>query len=425
MDNIVADLVMDGEKLTINTLTARSGGPLAVTGSIGLAKLSEPVFDLGLSGETVYLLNNEQGRLRAESIDLTMRGPLNATSIAGSVRILDGVLYVDDYSQKDVLPAWDPLFLSMLDTSNVGARDLYTAPNTFMDNLNVGINLEVGRDTWVRTPDANVELYSVGPLRVLMQRPGRALSMEGVLSTDRGQYTFRSKRFEIRRGSATFPASSLGLNPTLQIVGEHEIQLPSSGTANISVVIRGTMRQPEISLESDTQPPLSQTDMMSYLAFGRSSGSLLSGASGLAPSGGGVQGVGKVAGQQLAGVALGAILNEAQREAEGAGMRSLGLDLLNISPAETYTEIAKGDILSFLRQTEFEAGRYVTPRTFVAGQLRLSATPGLRAVHRSPGGYIISTSWEPRILLREPTLREQRSLTKRAFSLFFSREWRF
>jgi hypothetical protein len=203
------------------------------------------------------------------------------------------------------------------------------------------------------------------------------------------------------------------------------VNLPGSSTVTISVMIGGTMLQPRVRLESDAQPPLSQSDMLAYLAAGRSTTSILQlGASGLAPVLD-FTGVGKIAGQSFIGLALGTLVSEVEREAEGAGMRQLGLDLLNISPAETYTEIAKGDIWSFLRQTEVEAGRYVNTRTFVAGQMRLSATPGVRAVHRTPKGFRFEASWEPRLLLREPTLAEQRSLTKRAFALFIIREWRF
>jgi translocation and assembly module TamB len=424
VDDLDVRLTLDGDSLVVDSFTGRSGGPVRIEGSIGLAKLSEPTFDLLLTANEAYVLNDERGRLRAD-MNVHMRGPYLQTAIGGTIRILNGVVYIPEYSEKVVLDADDPIFLLVLDTADARTRELYQPPNPFMENLVMNIEVEVARDTWVRSADANIELFSDGPFRISTDRVRKRLAFEGVLSTERGQYTFLSKRFEIRRGSATFIGEQAGLNPTLQISGEHEVQLPASGAVQIRVNIGGTMVRPELQLESDARPPLSQSDMLSYLAFGQSSGSLLqTGASGLVPEGG-IGGVGKVAGQQLQGIALGTLFDQLERQAEGAGMRSLGLDLLNITPAPTYTEIAKGDVLSFLQQTEFEAGRYVTPRTFVAGQLRLSATPGVRAVHRSPGGYRFEMTWEPRLLLREPTLSEQHSVTKRAFGLFLIREWRF
>ena len=48
--------------------------------------------------------------------------------------------------------------------------------------------------------------------------------------------------------------------------------------SDIDIAINGTARKPVISLTSDAQPPLSQSDLLSYLAFGQSSTSLLSSA---------------------------------------------------------------------------------------------------------------------------------------------------
>ena len=44
----------------------------------------------------------------------------------------------------------------------------------------------------------------------------------------------------------------------------------------IRVLIGGTIRRPRLTLESDAQPPISQSDLLSYLAFGQSTTSLLS-----------------------------------------------------------------------------------------------------------------------------------------------------
>jgi translocation and assembly module TamB len=424
LSSVNASLRMDGDTLRIESFTANSGTPLTLAGSIGLSTPSVPEFDLHLMASEAYVLNNENGRLRA-NLDLTMKGPLTGTSITGSARVTNGVVYAPRYSAKDVLSPDDSLFRLVADSTDARLAGLIPQPSAFMDNLRVQIALDVARDTWVRTPEANVELFSDGPLVIAMHQGTASLVLEGVLSTDRGQYSYSGTRFEIKRGSARFIGGNAGLNPTLQLAGEHEVQLPARGKVKITVLISGTMLQPVVRLESDAQPPLSQSDMLSYLAFGKSSSSLLQvGASGLAGDVG-VFGTGKLAGEALKARALGTLMDQLEREAEGAGMRSLGLDLLDITPAETYTEIARGDILSFLRATEVEAGRYFTRRTFVSGQLRLSATPGVRAIHRAPKGYRVELAWEPRILLRAPTLSEQRSITRRSFGFLILREWRF
>ena len=57
--------------------------------------------------------------------------------------------------------------------------------------------------------------------------------------------------------------------------GGYEVRLPVREAINIRILIGGTLRNPQISLESDAQPPIPQSDLLSYLAFGRSSSSLL------------------------------------------------------------------------------------------------------------------------------------------------------
>ena len=47
--------------------------------------------------------------------------------------------------------------------------------------------------------------------------------------------------------------------------------LASRGALNIRVLIGGTLRKPTLSLESDAQPPRTQSELVSLLAFGQSS----------------------------------------------------------------------------------------------------------------------------------------------------------
>nr|MBA3405670.1 hypothetical protein [Gemmatimonadaceae bacterium] len=53
--------------------------------------------------------------------------------------------------------------------------------------------------------------------------------------------------------------------------------------------------------------------------------------------------------------------------------------------------------------------------------------PGLEVQHRFPGlpGYRVESSFQPRYLLRDPTLAPQEPATTSVFGLFLIREWRF
>jgi translocation and assembly module TamB len=251
----------------------------------------------------------------------------------------------------------------------------------------------------------------------------QALSLVGVVTTDRGEYNFLSKRFQIRRGSAMFVGSP-DLNPTLQITGEYQVEVASRGALNIRVLIGGTLRRPKLTLESDAQPPRTQSELLSLLAFGQSTTSLLafssSSVAGNAATsdlfGAGAQ----LAVRRLEGVALGVAVEQLQQQAG----RAFGTDVFDITPADVPTEIGGRGIGNFLTQTKIEAGKYVNPRTFLTVQEQ-AMRPGLAIEHRTADGWQFRATAEPRILLSEPTLNSQPYRTVPSYGGFIIREWRF
>jgi translocation and assembly module TamB len=310
------------------------------------------------------------------------------------------------------------------------------APSPFMANLRMDVNLDVARDSWVRTSAANVEIYTPPDrnLRVHIDRRRQAIVLDGEVATDRGEYEFLSKRFQIRRGSAVFVGSQQP-DPNLQITGEYEVQLAASQAINIRVQIGGTLSRPRIALDSDAQPPLSQSDLLSYLAFGRTSSSLLQ-FEGSSLSGGGgsnnLAGTGaQLVTQQLAAVALGVFVDEF----EGQAARSLGAAYVNVTPADLYTELARsGEISGFFKGTEIEVGKYTDPNTFVALQARLStfasdpndrAVPGIRVQRRMGKGFTLDASFTPRYIPQSPSLEPLKPRSTGVFGTFLSREWKF
>jgi len=281
--------------------------------------------------------------------------------------------------------------------------------------------LHVKRNTWVRNREANVEVYTEDPITVHAEQ--QAFELTGVVNTDRGEYNFLGKRFQIKRGSATFIGSP-DLNPTLQITGDYSVVVPSRGAMNISVVIGGTVRRPRLALESDAQPPRTQSELLSLLAFGQSPSSLLSfGSSSIAGSAatGDLFGAGaQVAVQRLSAVAVGVAVDQVELQAG----KAFGTDVLDITPGDVPLFKGSSPIGNFFTQTRIEAGKYVNPRTFVSVQEQ-AGQPGVTIEHRTADGWRFNGSMLPRIILREPTLKEQPTFTTRSYGGFILREWRF
>lgn len=418
-----ASIRMLKDTVVIDSVSAYSRtGRIVLSGGLGIGSLRAPSFDLKLfANNATVLLSRDKGYLKA-NMNLAMKGPFSDAHVGGSLRILDGVLDIPKSEGKKLIGAQDPALFSVLDTAVLANRELFPAQSPLLANLRMDVNLSVDRDVFVRSPDYNIEVYSDGDLAIHVNRAKQSLVLDGVLLSERGEYRFLSKRFEISRGSATF-INSEELNPTLQVIGGYEVRLPAREAINIQILIGGTLRTPQISLESDAQPPIPQSDLLSYLAFGRSSSSLLQLEGSGIGAGNNVVGAGAaLASRQLAAVALGVFADQLAGEAA----RELGVDVFNIAPADI-----QSDVGSFLRATEIEFGKYIKSHTFASVQLRPDPAalqrPGLLVEHRFGGlrGYSFETSFQPRYLLKEPSLDPQVPTTTSVFSFFLIRNWRF
>lgn len=424
---------MTGDTVYVDSIAGLAGGPVRVAGTVAVGDWRTPSFNLSLTANDAVLLNNDHGELHADA-GLRVSGSVTEPYVSGQVTIIHGVLYIPQSTGKKLVGAGDPALFNVIDTAVVSQREIFPAQSPMFRNLRVEVDLAVERNTWVRSRDANVEVFTDGPMRVNVT--GDALALTGAIDADRGEYTFLSKRFQIKRGSALFIGSP-ELNPTLQITAEYQVKQPT-GNTNIRVLIGGTLDQPRISLESDAQPPLSQSDLLSYLAFGESSNSLLQfNQTSLSASQGG--NLLNVASARLAGVALGEALNQL----EGNAARSLGVDVFNITPGDVPVNPGQSGFQQFITGTELEVGRYVNPRTFVtaivspgavacaSGSSRRDAggsncvPPGVNLTHRTSKGYRFETGYSPRYILDPPTLDGQRASGTGQFGAFAIREWRF
>jgi translocation and assembly module TamB len=424
LNQIEASVRMLGDTIVIDSIAANSKGRIALTGGIGLKSLLQPSFDLHLVTPGAEVLHNERGNLVVRA-NLAMVGPFKDAHVTGDVRVRDGVLYIPPSNNKNLVGAGDPSLFNVLDTAVMADREIFPTQSPLLANLRMDVNLAVDRDVFVRSREFNIETYTEDPLGVHVNRARETLVIDGVLLTERGEYSFLTRRFNIKRGSATF-INSTEINPTLQGTAEYTVQQPNREALNIQIVVGGTLHTPNISLTSDAQPPIPQSDLLSYLAFGQSSSSLLQ-LEGSGLTGGGSQnlvGAGAaLASRQLAGVALGV----AADQIAGSAARSLGADVFTITPADVQTDVG-----NFLRGTQFEFGKYIRSHTFVAIKSPFDPSalkrPGVSFVHRFGGlqGYRLESGVDTRYILREPSLqRDQNIYTTSAFGAFLIKEWRF
>ena len=429
--DIIGTARMEGSTVTVDSIAVISGGgPIRMAGSIEVESLARPTFDLVLESDGAIVLDNERGRIRGDA-QLTITGPLDSARIAGNAVVREGVIHAPDVgTKKRVTRLDDPTARAALDTTAIDA-DVIPRVNRPMQNLQLDIGLRVGRNTWVRNSDGNVEVYTPDgedPLRVRMNIDEPGLALDGVINADRGEYTFAGRVFEMTTGSITFVPGNR-VDPLLRLNALYEVPRRGREALVIQIHVTGSLMQPRIALESSSQPPLSESDILSYLAFGQSSSSVLSlNEAGLSGGTDGAGGISALAQQQLATLAVGAAVDQAFSglERKGAGA---GLDVLRIHPADLPSELAfSGDFGNFLRGTEVIAGKYLSPRLFIAaeGRTTTEAWPGFRIEYDAPTGFSWVMTWEPRFLPVEPSLAsDQNARSARVFGTFFYWSRRF
>ena len=421
---VSGDMHFRHDSLVVDSVLAHSGdGTIRVDGAIGLTPITNPVFDLKLVARDARVVDGKMGRIRGLA-DLTLKGPYNAATIDGSLRVREGVYYLAETQRvTQVLNANDPAVLGAVDSTEAVERGLVVPPSDFIRGLRTHITATVDRNVWVRNKEANVEVFTDGELQVSLNPLTGNVTLDGTVATERGQYEFFTKRFNIVRGSATFLGTT-DLNPLLQAVAEYQIRQAGQQNLAIKLNIGGTLVRPRLSLESDAQPPIPQTDLISYLAFGSSSGALLSNAGGSAGSG--INGA--FFSRQAASLAIGQVLNSF----EGNLGRLLGADVLNITSTDAAPEL-QNVRLGALLATSIEYGRYfgtnsytvvtVNPGNFNA---QGGATAiGLRWEYRLPHNYRLETTYGPRFLLQSQSLQVLQASTFANFGLFLSREWKW
>jgi translocation and assembly module TamB len=401
LQNVTGGLHMSVDTLVVDSLVAHSQGTLRGSGSMVFATLANPVLDLAVDLKGARVLDDERGELLADG-NVTAKGPLDTLSVNGAVAITRGVIYIPDPEQFDVIATDDPAIFAVTDTATAQALGV-EVPSPIMRNLRLDIDLDVRRGTFGRSPDANVEVY--GKLDVRTE-PGRDVYLvKGALYTDQGTYTFLGKRFDVSRGSVRFLGGD-ELNPALQILARYEVRQAGRAPLDIRVILGGTLDRPTVSLESDAQPPLSQSDLIAFLAFGRSSSSLLQ-FSGTGLEGGGAGGsslagnVAALATRQRASVALGALVAEARSDLASRTRA----DVLNITPAELPAELSLGAFQTLLRGTELEVGKYLDRHTFLIGRIRPSlAVPGASLERRLNERLSVRGTVETRYQSQPPSL---------------------
>jgi len=274
---IVGRAHLVGDSVVIDSLRVSSGGGrLDISGGLRLENLTRPVLNLDLVADRFRAIDVRAFLTLTASGRLRLTGPVYQATLTGRATATQGVLYFADLVTKQIIDLEDPANADLIDLSIIGERKLGTAfQNRFLDSLRVeDLELAVREDFWLRSNEANIQLE--GSVRVNKVR--RNYRWDGTFNAIRGTYTlkaqFVTRGFDVQRGTVRYFGTP-DLNADLDIEAEHVVQ-PFDRSEEIPVIakITGTLQVPKLTLESPVRPPISETDLFSYLMFGRPSYSL-------------------------------------------------------------------------------------------------------------------------------------------------------
>ena len=135
-------------------------------------------------------------------------------------------------------------------------------PSPLIDNLTGTIRLDVPRNTWIRSPDMQMELY--GNLDIL--KNSKVFELFGSLGIHRGYYTLYGKKLVIKQGELIFTGGTT-LNPTLNLEADYTFRDKEKIKRILTLSVKGTAANPEINFMLD-EISIPEADAMAYLLFG-------------------------------------------------------------------------------------------------------------------------------------------------------------
>ncbi|HKT59904.1 MAG TPA: translocation/assembly module TamB domain-containing protein [Gemmatimonadales bacterium] len=335
---------LDADSLALRNVRLTSGGgKLTVGGSVRLENLSKPVLNLQFHADEFRAIDVRNFLTLVGTGDLQLKGPVFGATLTGGLTANSGVLYFADLVNKRIIDLEDPSIADLVDTTLIRRENLGAKfQNRFLDSLRIeDLRVEMGSDDWLRSAEANVQLEG----RVRLSKIGANYAPVGTLNAPRGTYTLKigpvTRDFTVSRGQVTYTND---LNAGLDIEARHVVRSVRGDDIPIIANITGTLYQPKLALSSTIRPPISETDLVSYLITGYPANEAT-----LVGQGGALQ------------TGLAYFSSALSSELERALIQDIGvpIDLIEIRPGVANTPTGGGTF------TQLAAGWQIGSKTFV------------------------------------------------------------
>jgi translocation and assembly module TamB len=278
--NALARLTFDGDRVSVERFEVSDNDrdKLVAIGDFGIVKHSVGPMNVQLSASQFKVLDNTFGHIELDA-DLRISGDAAKPQIAGTVSTQNGRLEVDQLleqltmspynTQGTVATTADAPVTPGAAAAPEPAQPSVLSSLSLYDAATVDVHLTLPDDLVLRGRDiqtaysriglGNTNITVGGDLNV-RKVPGGEPDVVGTVTVVRGFYEFQGRRFDVLRDSEIRFTGTRPVDPSLQVGAQRLI----SGVTAI-VNIRGTARQPQVSLSSS--PPMDEADVLSLIVF--------------------------------------------------------------------------------------------------------------------------------------------------------------
>lgn len=325
-ENVKGNLRFDKETISITgfEIQSKKNGALVLSGELTHDNFKPRGFDLRAKGGRLYVPFHSGVDARIDP-DLRLAGTWEAPVVSGKIKVTEGRVNLERFLEKKFSDI-EIIAPKAAENGVLKIPEKEPEPLAFVDPLAADVEVSIPNDFWFRGKDEAIEIKGNVQLK---KDPYKPFVLYGSVLPVRGTYRFQGKLFQITDGKLTFTGQE-DINPIVNVQAETRI-------SDVIIIIRLTGTFEQINLILDSEPPMDQAAIISYLIFGR-----------------GPDDLSEKESFQAGEAALsytGQIAADKLRDIVGD---SLGIDYLSISTGS-----------GGLRQGSLTMGKYVLPRVFV------------------------------------------------------------
>ncbi len=245
LDAINGRVSFDASGARIEDVKARLGaGEVTIGGSIGVSGFALGEVSLTAVGQQMTLRYPEGFRSIVDA-DLTLRGTMSALELGGRVTVHDAL-----YSKR---------FETTPDLFNLGGGGAAAPGAAPVQSFPLRLNVDIHAPQSLRVENNIARIVSSADLTLqgTYDRP----VLFGQAEIDRGDIIFEGNRYVVTRGTVGF-SNLTRIEPYFDIEAETRVRVPGE-TYRVTIGVVGTPSKVALNLDSD--PPLSQVDILSVL----------------------------------------------------------------------------------------------------------------------------------------------------------------